>query len=310
MKKIIFKNFTAIAMVLAITTVVSCKEKTEKKSGEVTPEAEKTVETTQDQFGGLALYTLREDMGKDVAGTLEEVAKAGYQYIEAAGYKDGKFYNLSPDEFKKLAESKGLTLISTHQGSATLENIDKEIADVKAAGFKYFVIPVPPMGHFKYNNETQTMGMDPDLDFMVDFLNTVGKKCADAGLSLLYHNHDFEYKENENGVVPMDYFLENTDPEHVNFQMDLFWVTKAGADPVAYFEEYPGRFKLWHVKDMDKEGKFAPVGEGTIDFSRILAKKEQSGMEYYMVEQDMTFNHTPIEAINISHKGLGEIGFN
>lgn len=309
MKKIIFKNFTAIAMVLAITAVVSCKEKTEKKSEEVTPVAEKTVDTTQDQFGGLALYTLRDDMGKDVAGTLEEVAKAGYQYIEAAGYKDGKFYNLSPDEFKKLAKSKGLTLISTHQGSATLENIDKEIADVKAAGFKYFVIPVPPMGHFKYNNETQTMGMDPDLDFMVDFLNTVGKKCADAGLSLLYHNHDFEYKENENGVVPMDYFLENTDPKYVNFQMDLFWVTKAGADPVAYFEEYPGRFKLWHVKDMDKEGKFAPVGEGTIDFSRILAKKEQSGMEYYMVEQDRTFNHTPIEAINISHKGLGEIGF-
>lgn len=296
-------------MVLALTTVVSCKEKAEKKAQETTPLAEKTVEKSQDQFGGLALYTLREDMGKDLSGTLDQVAKAGYKYVEAAGYSDGKFYNLTPDEFKKLAESKGLKLISTHQGSATLDNIDKEIADVKAAGFKYFVIPVPPMGHFKYNNETQTMGMDPDLDFMVDFLNTAGKKCADAGLSLLYHNHDFEFKENENGVVPIKYFLENTNPEYVNFQMDLFWVTKAGADPVAYFEEYPGRFKLWHVKDMDQEGKFAPVGEGTIDFDRILAKKEQSGMEYYMVEQDMTFNHTPIEAINISHKGLKEIGF-
>jgi sugar phosphate isomerase/epimerase len=273
MKKIILKNFTAIAMVLALTTVVSCKEKAEKKAQETTPLAEKTVEKSQDQFGGLALYTLREDMGKDLSGTLDQVAKAGYKYLEAAGYKDGKFYNLTPDEFKKLAESKGLKLISSHQGSATLDNIDKEIADVKAAGFKYFVIPVPPMGHFKYNNETQTMGMDPDLDFMVDFLNTVGKKCADAGLSLLYHNHDFEFKENENGVVPIKYFLENTNPDYVNFQMDLFWVTKAGADPIAYFEEFPGRFKLWHVKDMDQEGKFAPVGEGTIDFERILAKK-------------------------------------
>ncbi len=309
MKKTILKNLTAIAMVLAITTVISCKEKTEKKSETAVTTTQQTTPSTQDQFGGIALYTLREDMGKDVDGTLEEVAKAGYKNLEAAGYKDGKYYGMSPEDFKKLAASKGLSLISTHQSSATLDNADQEIAAAKAAGFKYFVIPVPPMGHFKFNTQTQTMGMDPDLDFVVDFLNTVGKKCADAGLQLLYHNHDFEFMPNENDIVPIEYFLENTDPKYVNFQMDLFWVTKAGADPVAYFEEYPGRFKLWHVKDMDEEGKFAPVGEGTIDFERILAKKELSGMEYYMVEQDMTFNETPIEAINISHKGLKEIGF-
>lgn len=309
MKKTILKNLTAIAMVLAITTVISCKEKTEKKSETKVTTTQQTTPSTQDQFGGIALYTLREDMGKDVDGTLEEVAKAGYKNLEAAGYKDGKYYGMSPEDFKKLAASKGLSLISTHQSSATLDNADQEIAAAKAAGFKYFVIPVPPMGHFKFNTQTQTMGMDPDLDFVVDFLNTVGKKCADAGLQLLYHNHDFEFMPNENDIVPIEYFLENTDPKYVNFQMDLFWVTKAGADPVAYFEEYPGRFKLWHVKDMDEEGKFAPVGEGTIDFERILAKKELSGMEYYMVEQDMTFNETPIEAINISHKGLKEIGF-
>ncbi|HLV63527.1 sugar phosphate isomerase/epimerase [Galbibacter sp.] len=309
MKKTILKNLTAIAMVLAITTVISCKEKTEKKSETTVTTTQQTTPSTQDQFGGIALYTLREDMGKDVDGTLEEVAKAGYKNLEAAGYKDGKYYGMSPEDFKKLAASKGLSLISTHQSSATLDNADQEIAAAKAAGFKYFVIPVPPMGHFKFNTQTQTMGMDPDLDFVVDFLNTVGKKCADAGLQLLYHNHDFEFMPNENDIVPIEYFLENTDPKYVNFQMDLFWVTKAGADPVAYFEEYPGRFKLWHVKDMDEEGKFAPVGEGTIDFERILAKKELSGMEYYMVEQDMTFNETPIEAINISHKGLKEIGF-
>jgi|SRR5690606_211461 len=309
MKKTILKNLTAIAMVLAITTVISCKEKTEKKSETTVTTTQQTTPSTQDQFGGIALYTLREDMGKDVDGTLEEVAKAGYKNLEAAGYKDGKYYGMSPEDFKKLAASKGLSLISTHQSSATLDNADQEIAAAKAAGFKYFVIPVPPMGHFKFNTQTQTMGMDPDLDFVVDFLNTVGKKCADAGLQLLYHNHDFEFMPNENDIVPIEYFLKNTDPKYVNFQMDLFWVTKAGADPVAYFEEYPGRFKLWHVKDMDEEGKFAPVGEGTIDFERILAKKELSGMEYYMVEQDMTFNETPIEAINISHKGLKEIGF-
>ncbi len=92
--------------------------------------------------------------------------------------------------------------------------------------------------------------------------------------------------------------------------MDLYWVTKAGADPVAYFEKYPGRFILWHVKDMDKQGRFAPVGEGTIDFARILAKKELSGMKYYIVEQDMTFDGMQaMQAVEISHKGLKKFGF-
>ena len=91
--------------------------------------------------------------------------------------------------------------------------------------------------------------------------------------------------------------------------MDLYWVTKAGADPVAYFKKYPGRFKSWHVKDMDKEGHFAPVGAGTIDFRRILKEKELSGMEFYMVEQDKTFDAKPLEVIKTSHKGLISLGF-
>ncbi|MEQ9581537.1 MAG: sugar phosphate isomerase/epimerase, partial [Arenibacter sp.] len=130
-----------------------------------------------------------------------------------------------------------------------------------------------------------------------------------AGLKLLYHNHDFELKKGEDGVVTLDYLLENTDPKYVNFQMDLYWVTKADQDPVAYFTKYPGRFIMWHVKDMDEQGRFAPVGNGQINFSAILANKKLSGMKYYMVEQDKTFDMTPLEAINISHKGLIKIGF-
>ena len=184
------------------------------------------------------------------------------------------------------------------------------MADVKAAGFKYFVIPVPPMGLFKFNAENKTMGMTGGAKNLADILNTLGEKANAAGLKLLYHNHDFEFKKDEDGNLIIDYLLENTDPEKVNFQMDLYWVTKAGVDPVAYFEKYPGRFKIWHVKDMDDQGRFAPVGEGNIDFARILAKKELSGMEYYMVEQDMTFDGLkPLEAIKISHEGLKEVGF-
>lgn len=264
----------------------------------------------QKQFGGLALYTLRGDMDTDVKTTLKAVADAGYAYIEAAGYNDGKFYNMSPVEFKSYLKELGLKPISTHQGSVTLENADAMIADVKAAGFKYFVIPVPPMGLFKVDMETRTMGMTGGAANLTEILNTLGKKCEAAGLKLLYHNHDFEYKKDADGIVPIEYMLENTDPKYVNFQMDLFWVTKAGADPVAYFEKYPGRFKIWHVKDMDDQERFAPVGSGKIDFSRILAKKKLSGMKYYMVEQDMTFDGMkPREVIKLSHKGLKEIGF-
>ena len=265
----------------------------------------------QDQFGGLALYTVRNDMKQDAKATLQAVADAGYKNIEAAGYADGKFYGMAPADFKAYLNKLNLRPISAHQGSVTLENADAMMADVKAAGFEYFVVPIPPMGHFIYDQETKSMGMTGGAAKLAGILNTLGEKAHAAGLKLLYHNHDFEFVEDKEGVVPIDYLLENTDPKYVNYQMDLFWVTKAGVDPIAYFEKYPGRFISWHVKDMDKKGRFAPVGTGTIDFSRILSKKELSGMKFYMVEQDQTFDGLePLEAIKISHKALKNIGFN
>jgi sugar phosphate isomerase/epimerase len=265
--------------------------------------------TAQQSFGGLALYTIRDDMGKDPKAVLQTVANDGYAYVEAAGYDDGKYYGMEPADFKKYLDEIGLIPMSTHQPTITLDNADQLIADAKAAGFSYFVIPVPPMGHFKHDAATRSMNMTDDLELLAGIFNTIGKKCKDAGLELLYHNHNFEYEDNDNGIKPIDYFLEHCNPEYVNFQMDLYWVIKAGADPVAYFEKYPGRFKLWHVKDMDKEGRFAPVGQGTIDFKRILEEKEKSGMQYYFVEQDQTFDQKPLDVIKISHKGLKKIGF-
>jgi sugar phosphate isomerase/epimerase len=263
----------------------------------------------QEKMGGLALYTVRNDMGTDALATLKAVSDAGYQNIEAAGYENGRFYGMEPRVFGKTLVRWGLTPISTHQGSVTLENADAMIADVKAAGFKYFVVPVPPMGLFKYDAAAQSMGMTGGAENLAKILTTLGEKCHKAGLQLLYHNHDFEFVKDKDGIVTIDYLLENTDPKYVNFQMDLFWVTKAGADPIAYFKKYPGRFKIWHVKDMDTEGKFAPVGTGTIDFAKILENKKLSGMKYYMVEQDNTFDVAPLEAIKISHDGIQKIGF-
>jgi sugar phosphate isomerase/epimerase len=305
MKKLFLIPILALLISVAL---VSCKEKADRsKEATATTESE---EATVKNFGGLALYTVRDAMGENTKETLKTVADAGYENIEAAGYADGKFYGMSPEDFKSYLQELGLRPISTHQGSVTLENADQMMADVKAAGFEYFVIPVPPMGMFEFNMEERTMNMKGTAAELAEILDTLGEKANAAGLQLLYHNHDFEFKPNSDDVVVIDYLLENCNPEFVNFQMDLYWVTKAGADPVAYFEKYPGRFKVWHVKDMDDQGRFAPVGKGTIDFKRILEKKELSGMEYYMVEQDMTFDGLePLEAIKISHEGIENIGF-
>lgn len=274
-----------------------------------TPEPASTVAAEDTDFGGLALYTLRDTLAGDPKGVLQEVADLGYQYIEAAGYKDGSFYGMTPTEFKEHLTKVGLVPVSSHHSDVTLDNVEQVVADLKTAGFEYLVIPIPPMGAFTYDPATQTLGMNKSAKAVLKDVNGIAEKVVAGGLQCLYHNHDFEFKAGEDGIVPIDYFLENSDPELLNFQMDLYWVTKAGADPVDYFNRYPGRFHAWHVKDMDDQGRFAPVGEGNIDFGRILAEKDKSGMLFYLVEQDMCFNHTALEAIAISHKGLKEIGF-
>ena len=264
----------------------------------------------QERFGGAMLYTVRDAMKEDVQATIEAVSSMGYDYVELAGYDNGKFYGMEPSAFKQLLNENGLQAVSSHQGTVNMENVDQMIADLKTAGISYFVIPVPPMGMFTYDNATHSMGMKGGVEALASILTTLGKKCAEAGISLLYHNHDFEFMPNANGEIIMDYLLENTDPAYVNFQLDLFWITKAKADPFTYFEKYPGRFKSFHVKDMDQEGIFSPVGEGVIDFSAILKEKEKAGMQYYFVEQDRTFNgRTPLEALNISKGNLKALGF-
>ncbi len=294
------KNMLLLAV---LVLVASCGNK-ENKNKEIIEEETVSEKT---RLGGLALYTVRDDMDKDARATLKAVADAGYANIEAAGYKDAKFYGMSTQEFKSLLNELNLNPVSTHHSEVTLENADKTMADVKAVGFEYFVVPIPPMGHFK--SESGVMSMTGGAENLARILDILGEKANKAGLKLLYHNHDFEFMKDSDGVVTIDYLLENCNPDHVNFQMDLYWVTKAGADPLAYFEKYPNRFKIWHVKDMDDEGQFAPVGKGKIDFAKILAKKEQSGMQYYMVEQDNTFDLKPLEAIKISHEGIKNIGF-
>jgi len=281
---------------LGLLSLASCGSKTENK-----------MESTESGVGGLALYTVRDEMSKDPVGTLKAVADAGYQYIEAAGYDNGTYYGMPPTEFKNYLSELGLEPKSSHQGSISYENADQQIADAIEAGFEYLVVPVPPMGMFTYDFESRAMGMNGNTEALIKFLSVVGEKASHAGIQLLYHNHDFEFKADPDGVTMVDRILSETNPEHVNFQIDLFWATVAGVDPIEYFGKYPGRFKAFHVKDRDADGNMAAVGKGEIDFKAIFKHADYAGMEYYLAEQDNTGNQAPLDAIVDSQKGLQAI---
>lgn len=288
------------ALFIGLSSCKNAEKETETHKQEIVNESNKLPR-------GLALYTLREAMAADPEGTLKRVADIGYDAIEAAGYQDGRFYGMKPAEFKSYLDSLGIDPLSTHMGGISLENADTQIADAKAAGFRYLVIPVPPMGHFTHSEE-EGMGMSPEVEEVASIMEQIGKRAQKAGLQVLYHNHDFEFRPNAEGIVPMDYFIEHIDPQAVKFQLDLYWIIKAGKEPSEYFAKAPGRFVAWHLKDMDSLGRFAPVGTGSIDFETIVGQKESSGMQFYFVEQDATFGQDPFEAIALSYANLEDLG--
>jgi sugar phosphate isomerase/epimerase len=244
---------------------------------------------------GLILYTVRDDMVKDSEGTLDRIAEIGYNWLEAAGYADGKFHGHKPSEFKKMIESRGMKLISSHNDLNT-ENLDEVVGSAAEAGLQYLVIPSLP---------SKTLGSLDGLKQAADFMNTAGEKCRENGMKLGFHNHTTEFKPVE-GEIPYDVFLNNTDPDLVIFEMDLAWITSSGNDPLEYFRRYPGRFELLHVKDLSESKEDATLGEGIIDFKPIFAEIDTAGMKYFFVEQDTCRTHTTLESIEISRNYLLE----
>lgn len=263
------------------------------------------------KIGGVNLYTFRKELTKNPKKVLKLISEIGYKNIEDVGYADGKFYGMTPLEFKRYLKTINLHPIASHQGGITYNNANKIITDLKTIGCRYLVIPIPPMGYFTVDKNTHKLGMTCDAKTLANILNTLGEKCNKAGLKLLYHNHDFEFERDKNGVIPLDYLLENTNPDFVNFELDFYWVAKAKVNPITYFKKYPNRFKTWHLKDMDNLGRFAPVGDGSLNFASYLANKQLSGMEYYFIEQDLTYeNMTPFEAITRSLQTIKNLGYN
>jgi len=230
-------------------------------------------------------------MGKDPAAALAEVAAIGYDWVEPADHSKGKFYGFSPREFGKLMKRAGLEAISSHS-SIRPENADRMIDEVAEAGMKYIIMPSLP------DDWSSTLD---GFRRSADFFNEAGEKCRKAGITFGFHNHQVEFREID-GMVPYDLLVENSDPRLVVFELDIAWITAAGKDPVAYFKKYPGRFPIWHLKDLSPEMQAATLGEGIIDFRPILAMSKKAGMKYWFVEQDNCRTHSPMESIAISRR--------
>ncbi len=264
-----------------------------------TTETTQTASTTTSQTG-LQLYTLRNPMAEDLLGTIKRVRGVGYDHVELFGYGNGEYFGMPAAEFHQLVKDNGLDIKSGHYASGittpdrkgTLSNVwEQAVEDAVAAGQSYMVLA------YLVPEERKTL---EDYKKLAELLNQAGEVSKSAGIQFCYHNHDFEFQEIE-GEMPMYYLLDNTDPELVKMELDLYWIVKAGLEPVAFFERYNGRVPLWHVKDMDDtpEQKFAEVGTGVMDFEAIFAAAKTSGMEAFFVEQDIS--EDPLKSIEVSY---------
>lgn len=242
-----------------------------------------------DRKTGLALYTIRDDMMKDPVSALGSAAETGYNWVEAASYDNGKFYGFEPKEFGRIVRRTGMELLSTHNAIRP-DNEDKMIADAAEAGLRYLILPSLP---------SEWSDSPSSYRKTAEYMNRLGEKCRKAGLIFGFHNHRIEFADMA-GETPYDILLQNTDPELVIFEIDLAWITAAGKDPLDYFKKYPGRFEVWHMKDLTPDKQDATLGEGIIDFKAILAGSKTAGMKYWFLEQDNCRTHSAMESIAIS----------
>jgi len=252
---------------------------------------------------GLQLYTVRQQLQRDFPETLHKVAEIGYKEVEFAG-----FYDETVPQLKELLRTDGLTAPSGHFGYEQFDSsLPKLLEDSHALGMEYVVLPSLP-DFLRHSVDAYKRA--------AEFLNKTGERCKKSGIRLAYHNHNRDF-EKFGDVIALDYLVEHTDPAFVNFEMDCFWVTRAGYDPVAYMNKYPGRFPLLHIKDERKHypptaagptprEAFAPVGQGIIDWKRIFEAARKGGLKHYFVEQDQT-ELPALEAIRISYDYLHQL---
>jgi sugar phosphate isomerase/epimerase len=255
---------------------------------------------------GVQLYTVRDQCVKDFEGTIKQIAAIGYKNLEIYD-----FYGKTAVEAKKLFDAHGLRAVSGHWMLPVLQKkLPKAIEDAKTVGCEYMVMPI-------LENPADRKTLDQYRKLVASF-NKIGEQVKKAGLQFAYHNHNFEFQTLD-GKLVYEYLLAELDPELVKMEMDCFWVTHAGHDPVALMEKYPGRFALLHIKDLKAGNEpateldadkgtslFAEVGSGTIDWKRIFAAAPKGGLKHYFVEQDFC-ERDPLESIKMSFDYLSKL---
>ena len=252
---------------------------------------------------GLQLYSLRDQLPKDVKGTIAKVAIAGYNEVETFGYsRDNGFWGLTPKEFSKLLTDNGLTACSGHFdmnlffGTGQTDQLKDYIDAAQATGMEYIVVP---------SIREEFIKTVDDFKGVADKLNKAGEIVAASGLKLGYHNHNFEWKPVD-GTTFYDTILNLTDPASVHMEMDLYWVVRSEQDPVAIIKAHAGRYFAFHIKDMDKTTPKlnTEIGNGSIDFKTIMGYAKLAGVKHFIVEQENYTNIDPYTSITKSCRYL------
>jgi sugar phosphate isomerase/epimerase len=244
---------------------------------------------------GVQLYSVRDLMKADLPGTLAQVAGIGYKEVEFAGY-----FGHTPAQIRELLKRNKLSSPSSHLPFESLQSgWQKQLDDAKAAGHEWVTIAWLP------EEKRQTLD---DWKSHAALFNRAAEQAKAAGLRFAYHNHDFEIRP-VGGTRPLDLLLSSTDPKLVDFELDLYWVVFGGGSPLDFFNRYPKRFKMIHVKDSagPPDNKMVDVGQGKIDFRSIFAQSEKAGIKHYFVEHDQPAD--PIATLRNSYNYLHALNF-
>lgn len=223
---------------------------------------------------GVQLYSVRKEMLADAPGTLKQLAKMGYKELESAKSDKGNYYGLQAKEIKKIAADLGMVVRSGH---VHIDNDWQRSVDLAAeAGQSYLICSSMPAHGQTVENYEKT----------ADIFNKAAEDCKKVNLVFGYHNHEEEF-EKVGGQILYDILLDKTDPNLVKMEMDIGWLVVTGNDPFAYFQKYPNRFPLWHLKDMDVTKKSSvEFGKGGVNIKRLLQNREKAGMKHFFVEQE------------------------
>lgn len=311
-RRIFFRNAGAFALgTLFLPGCNSQGDKATSNGSDTLPNENITSEGKALKAIGLQLYSVKDVLDQDLKGTLQKLADIGYKEVESYPGIGGHYYGMEPKEFSNMLNDMGMTLVSSHFGSGSYDGKAATWHEATMlSGFEELVSKAAETGqtYLTCSWMDESLRKNPeDLKRTAALFNKTGEICKESGLKFAYHNHSFEFEKVGDHVL-FDFMLENTDPELVLYELDMYWVAAAGKDPVAYFDKYPGRFPLGHVKDMSKKDntKNVVIGTGTMDYLKILKAAEDAGMEHFFVEQE-SFVQPPLEAMEENYNYLSTL---